>query len=79
MTSAVHLEEPIPISQKIQADAAEPKNVKGSYNPYLAARREWDERYGNVISRERNWRVMAILSSLVALDSLILLGHKRTF
>jgi type IV secretion system protein TrbF len=25
------------------------------YNPYLAARREWDERYGEFITRARNW------------------------
>jgi type IV secretory pathway TrbF-like protein len=31
---------------------------------YLAARREWDERRGNLISRERNWKIMAVLSSL---------------
>src|SRR5258708_23960691 len=38
-----------------------------SYNPYLAARREWDERYGNLISRERNWRRMAVLCGLTTL------------
>ena len=32
------------------------------YNPYLAARREWDERYGDQITRARNWRTMAFLS-----------------
>ncbi len=69
MTSAVRLEEPLPISQQAHADTAEPKNAKSEYNPYLAARREWDERYGNLISRERNWRIMAILCSLVALAS----------
>jgi len=37
------------------------------YNPYLAARREWDERYGDLITRARNWRLMALTSSLVAL------------
>ena len=67
MTSAVHLEESIPKSQKVQAADAELRNVKASYNPYLAARREWDERYGSLISRERKWRIMAFLSSLVAL------------
>jgi type IV secretory pathway TrbF-like protein len=38
-----------------------------SYNPYLAARREWDERYGDLITRAKNWRTMAALSSLIAL------------
>jgi type IV secretory pathway TrbF-like protein len=37
------------------------------YNPYLAARREWDERYGDLITRARNWRLLALTSSLVAL------------
>ena len=39
----------------------------GQYNPYLAARREWDERYGEQITRARNWRMMAILSAFIAL------------
>lgn len=37
------------------------------YNPYLAARREWDERYGEFITRARNWRTVAILCALAAL------------
>ena len=39
------------------------------HNPYLAARREWDERYGEFITRARNWRTMAVISALVALVS----------
>jgi type IV secretion system protein TrbF len=38
-----------------------------SHNPYLAARREWDERYGDLITRARNWRTLATLCALVAL------------
>jgi len=48
-------------------------------NPYLAARREWDERYGHLISRERNWRVMALLcalSSLVTVAGLVWLSAR---
>ena len=30
-------------------------------NPYIAARREWDERYGSLISRAKNWRLVAML------------------
>lgn len=40
---------------------------KSSYNPYLAARREWDERYGDQITRARNWRMMAFLCAAVAI------------
>lgn len=35
-------------------------------NMYLNARREWDERYGDLISRARNWRIVAMLSLAVA-------------
>ena len=38
------------------------------YNPYLAAaRRAWDERYGDLITRARNWRLAALLSGAIAL------------
>ncbi len=43
------------------------RNDESSYNPYLAARREWDERYGDQITRARNWRTMAVLCALIAL------------
>lgn len=36
-------------------------------NPYLAARRSWDERYGDLISRARNWRIAALVNAVVAL------------
>jgi len=37
------------------------------FSPYLAARREWDERYGSLITRARNWRIAAVLALAVAL------------
>ena len=39
------------------------------HNPYLVARREWDERYGDFITRARNWRTIALISTLVSLVS----------
>jgi type IV secretion system protein VirB5 len=36
-------------------------------NPYLIARREWDERYGSLITRARNWRFVAFLCAAAAL------------
>jgi len=48
-------------------------------NPYLAARREWDERYGHLIARERNWRLMALLcalSSLLTVAGLVYLSAR---
>src|SRR6202162_1363278 len=41
--------------------------MDSQHNPYLAARREWDERYGDLITRTKNWRFMAALCSLIAL------------
>ena len=37
------------------------------HNPYLAARKEWDERYGDLLTRARNWRFCAVLLGCVAL------------
>lgn len=34
---------------------------------YLSARKEWDERYGDLISRARNWRLAAFLALSVVL------------
>src|SRR5438552_15107676 len=39
----------------------------GVTNPYLLARRDWDERYGSLITRAKNWRVAAILCASIAL------------
>src|SRR5579872_2387181 len=48
------------------AASAKPKTVE-LHNPYLAARREWDERYGEFITRARNWRTIAVISAMVSL------------
>lgn len=37
------------------------------HNPYLAARREWDERYGDLLTRARNWRTLAMMCAVLAL------------
>ena len=36
-------------------------------HPYAAARHEWDERYGGLLTRARNWRIAALLAGLTAL------------
>lgn len=48
-------------------------------NPYLNARREWDERYGSLISRERQWRVTALvcaIAALLAIGGLVVLSAR---
>jgi type IV secretion system protein VirB5 len=42
------------------------ESAAGGYNPYLAARLEWDERYGSVMSRARHWRIAAFLALMIA-------------
>ena len=41
--------------------------VHGETNPYVEARREWNERYGDYIQQAHHWRTMAIICGLVAL------------
>jgi len=47
----------------------------GAPSPYLAARKEWDERYGSLIKRAQHWRAAAVLALLVALaEAVVILG-----
>lgn len=40
-------------------DTGDEKKAGASANPYLNARREWDERYGDVLSRAHSWKMAA--------------------
>ena len=66
---------PVDTTASAETKSAEPERPRaGINNPYLAARREWDERYGSLITRERNWRRMALicaLTTLVAIGGLV--------
>jgi type IV secretory pathway TrbF-like protein len=56
--------------------------VTATANPYLAARREWDERYGDQIRRARNWRTACLLSNtamLLAVAGLVWLASGQHF
>jgi len=44
----------------------------GTDNPYLSARREWNERYGDYIARARNWRSAAFAA--LAISAVLALG-----
>src|ERR1700694_1313382 len=44
----------------------------GTENPYLSARREWNERYGDYIARARNWRSAAFAA--LAISAVLALG-----
>jgi type IV secretion system protein VirB5 len=49
-----------------EATPANPSTSAAAHNPYLAGRKEWDERYGDLITRSRNWRVLALLLGVVS-------------
>ena len=53
--------------RKEKDETAQKARTVEIHNPYLAARREWDERYGEFITRARNWRTVAMISALGAL------------
>jgi type IV secretion system protein VirB5 len=42
------------------------KEKEQVHNPYLAARKAWDERYGDLITRARNWRAAFFISAAIA-------------
>ncbi|EDB8709766.1 conjugal transfer protein TrbF [Salmonella enterica subsp. enterica serovar Schwarzengrund] len=41
----------------------------GAENPYLSARRTWNEHIGSVVSSRQTWQVVGILAMLIALAS----------
>jgi len=45
--------------------------AQSELNPYVEARREWNERYGDYIQQAHHWRTMAVVSGLVALIAVI--------
>ena len=61
---AKHVSRSSVFSERVKSES---KPVVGpTISPYLAARREWDERYGDLITRARNWRLIAILCAAAA-------------
>ena len=63
----------------MSASLAEVKGEGSGKSPYLAARDEWNERYRDLIVAARNWRLLAVTSSVVALVAvlgLIVIGAK---
>lgn len=55
---------------------------KGTENPYLSARRTWNDHVGSVVSSRQTWQVIGILAMLVALASVggvIHIGQQSKF
>lgn len=62
-----------------EAGAGKSKIPEGKRdNPYLNARSEWQERYGDYISAAKNWRLVALASCGVTVLSLLTNYHLAT-
>jgi type IV secretion system protein TrbF len=59
---------PLGARKHAEQSAAEQTKEKtpAVHNPYLAARKEWDERYGDLITRARNWRAAFFVTAAIA-------------
>ena len=56
----------LPEIEAVHETAPRMPKPESNSNPYLAARREWDERYGDLITRAKNWRLAAFLALGIA-------------
>jgi type IV secretion system protein VirB5 len=53
-------------------------NSENYENPYIAARQEWDDRYGSYIARARTWQVIGLVSMAIAGISVLINGWQAT-
>jgi type IV secretory pathway TrbF-like protein len=61
---------------------ARPRSKGEIENPYLAARRTWNEHVGALVSQRQTWQVIGILSLLIALAAvggMIVIGSQSKF
>lgn len=49
-----------------ETDLNDKKTKKTSENPYLAAKRQWNDHVGGLLSEKRTWQAIALLSLLLA-------------
>jgi type IV secretion system protein VirB5 len=62
---------PLPLPSARTASTPTRVAPQTELNPYIEARREWNERYGEYVHQAHNWRTMAIISGAVALVAVI--------
>lgn len=55
-----------------------PNDKKIDNTPYLNARTEWLERYGDYIAQKRNWQIVAFLCLTITFVSVLYLGYMGT-
>ena len=68
--------------EKNKDQESDPKGTDPAVSAYFVARREWDERYGDWITRARNWRAVGllciVLSVIQALGMIALSMRSKT-
>jgi type IV secretion system protein VirB5 len=65
-----------------QSKPADDLSAHEHLNPYISARREWNERYGDYVSQAKNWRIVAVLSgitAIVAVAGVVYIGAQSKF
>ncbi|EAI4450154.1 TPA: VirB8/TrbF family protein [Campylobacter jejuni] len=58
-----------------QKDKVEKIEIDTSNNPYLNAKTEWLERYGDYITRAKNWQIVAIGNIIISFICVLFLGY----
>lgn len=58
-----------------QKETIEKNHFDTSNNPYLNAKTEWLERYGDYITRARNWQITAMISLGICFICVLFLGY----
>ena len=65
-----------------QSKPADDVSAQEHLNPYISARREWNERYGDYVAQAKNWRIAALLSGItaaVAVAGVVYIGAQSKF
>lgn len=58
-----------------QKQKIEKSEIDTSNNPYLNAKTEWLERYGDYITRAKNWQIVAMASLGICFICVLFLGY----
>ncbi|EAK3660734.1 conjugal transfer protein TrbF, partial [Campylobacter jejuni] len=58
-----------------QKQKIEKNEFDTSSNPYLNAKTEWLERYGDYITRAKNWQIVAMISLAMCFVCVLFIGY----
>jgi type IV secretion system protein VirB5 len=67
--------------RRLKTEEREPRNTD-TENPYLTARRTWNDHVGSVVAQRQSWQIVGILSLMIALGGvggIIAIGSQSKF